>query len=124
MEADALSARGERGVRVAGQRHRKRQRAVRVGGWRAGDREALLQAERPVDIPLAETGTRIGDPVGLHAGGHLAERPQRGAKAHCPKARSTHAAPELTVTPERSKLALRCCAGLVAASPPPAALTR
>ena len=69
-------------MRVAGERHRQRQRSGRAPGRRPGDDEALLQAERPVHVPLAETRARIQDAVTPHAPRGLAERSHRGAVAH------------------------------------------
>ena len=85
-EVDALAPRRKRGPRIAAQRHRDRQRPGRMGEWRPGDREALLHAERPVHVPLAEARTRIGDAVGPDARGDISERLQRRPEADRPHA--------------------------------------
>src|ERR1700674_921395 len=50
-------------MRVAGERHRERERLGPPARWRAPDREALLEASGTVCVPLAQPGVRIAHAV-------------------------------------------------------------
>ena len=90
-------------MRVAGQRHRERQRPSRMPGWRPCDREALLEAERPVRIPLAETRAPIDDAVGLHA---RCDR-RRARSASCRSPRRASSTPRASPRAERHPRAVK-----------------
>ena len=86
VERDALSRLRQRRSSVAGKHHRERQRPSRMTGASTRHREALLQAEWSVRIPLAQVVTPVDDAVGASTRCDVAHRCERRAISDSKKA--------------------------------------
>jgi hypothetical protein len=73
------------GVHVSRHGQRKRQNARPIASWRSQDSEALLEAQRPISKPLADSGLFVCDAVGGGDGFNGANDTERVPVTDCAK---------------------------------------
>jgi hypothetical protein len=121
---------GGRHPGVTGDAQRERQPGVpacrhpRLAGWAASEGKALLEAERPVGVPLLHRALLVPHLIAGSGRPDRGHRLQAGAVAVTPSRIPTSTVPDPTVTSAAPNRAVRRCGRLAATKPGPDRITR